>query len=366
MLLSSSLADVLPNRAATFDNHKVYRLYIKTKEHYKRYSDLVNDPNLGVQAWAESFEWFDVMIPPTCGQPCTSTLESIPHELKIQNVQYLIDMERDYSKNNAKRLSYFAVNPSSPESFFSDYQDYQTIKNFFSGLPGVSRKSIGQTYEGNEIWAFEFGTGSKRIVFNGGIHAREWISPAVVSYIGHYLAVSNDADAVNLRSQFTFSVIPVLNPDGYNYTRTHNRMWRKNRQPNTGIGAVCTGIDPNRNFGYHWHEGGSSGITCLEDYRGSEPFQAKESLHLSEYVKSLPNVVSYIDFHSYSQLWMYPWGFKCDPSDIANKDKLHQGALLAVQALGSNFGIKYAYGRKYVYLTFQPFVKRSIKLLDPV
>lgn len=40
-------------------------------------------------------------------------------------------------------------------------------------------------------------------------------------------------------------------------------MWRKNRNPN---GGRCSGVDLNRNFGYHWLSSGSSGTPCSEIY----------------------------------------------------------------------------------------------------
>ena len=38
-------------------------------------------------------------------------------------------------------------------------------------------------------------------------------------------------------------ILPVANPDGYEYTKT-DRFWRKTRSPNEG--SICIGTDPNR------------------------------------------------------------------------------------------------------------------------
>lgn len=51
-----------------------------------------------------------------------------------------------------------------------------------------------------------------------------------------------------------FHIIPNSNPDGYVYTHTNQRMWRKTRKPN---GGWCVGADPNRN----WYNG--YGVTHL-------------------------------------------------------------------------------------------------------
>ena len=76
----------------------------------------------------------------------------------------------------------------------------------------------------------------------------------------------------------------MLNPDGYEYSRTDDRMWRKNRAPVKG--SKCVGVDLNRNFdkafGVH-----SSDDPCDEDYRGSEPFSEPESSAFRDYIQNL-------------------------------------------------------------------------------
>jgi carboxypeptidase A4 len=60
-------------------------------------------------------------------------------------------------------------------------------------------------------------------------------------------------------------VMPSMNPDGYEYTRNYDRMWRKTRSKNPG--TTCRGADPNRNWGYRWGEKGASTNPCSEIYR---------------------------------------------------------------------------------------------------
>lgn len=49
-------------------------------------------------------------------------------------------------------------------------------------------------------------------------------------------------------AKYDFYILPIFNPDGYEYTHTENRMWRKTRSP----GKRCVGADPNRNWDTHF------------------------------------------------------------------------------------------------------------------
>lgn len=85
----------------------------------------------------------------------------------------------------------------------------------------VSVEEIGTSYEGRGISMIKIGAGSSDnpiILVDGGIHAREWISPAFVTYLIQEL-VENE-DNRNMIESTNWLIIPVLNPDGYEYTHT--------------------------------------------------------------------------------------------------------------------------------------------------
>ncbi|KAF9366611.1 Carboxypeptidase A4 [Mortierella sp. NVP85] len=183
----------------------------------------------------------------------------------------------------------------------------------------------------------------KAILFHGGQHAREWIGPATVTYIAKELILGYGVNKkiTKLVDQFEFTIIPVLNADGYAYTWERNRMWRKNRQP-TSI-PFCPGIDPNRNWGYKWNNGGSSGNPCSEAYHGPRAFAANEPKMVADYINKKGNVVGYIDFHAYSQLWMTPFGGDCAETPKDDED-IMEGGLIAAKALKDVHGTKFAVG----------------------
>ena len=124
-------------------------------------------------------------------------------------------------------------------------------------------------------------------------------------------------------------ILPVVNPDGYLFTQTDNRLWRKTRSPNSNN---CFGTDANRNFGYHWGTGGSSSDGCADTYMGSEAFSEIETKNLRQFLTTHKDTIKfYNNVHSYSQLVLLPWGWGYDEPD--NVDDLYRVAEAGNDAL---------------------------------
>lgn len=63
------------------------------------------------------------------------------------------------------------------------------------------------------------GNGRKPVLFiEAGMHAREWISPALALYIINQL-VENESNRA-LLADLDWIILPSMNPDGYEYTWT--------------------------------------------------------------------------------------------------------------------------------------------------
>ncbi|XP_061517622.1 carboxypeptidase B1-like isoform X3 [Anopheles gambiae] len=107
---------------------------------------------------------------------------------------------------------------------------------------------IARSYEGRDIMAVYINTQqSKKIFVVANLNAREWAAMTSAIYIIHELIRNSNSyqDAAN----YQWVVIPIANPDGYDYTKSTDRFWRKNRAPQT---VVDIGTDLNRNFDYMW------------------------------------------------------------------------------------------------------------------
>ncbi|KAJ3376317.1 corticosteroid- binding protein, partial [Lobulomyces angularis] len=327
----------------------VLRFSLKSEQEASLLASYLENEELGLVQWSEQNgpHQTDIQFSPQARLKLKDELLSkIENKVWIDDVQSLIDSEAKHAaKNSAKLTQSLSANRNmavSPETFFSDYQDLETHDAFLGGLPGVQQVLVGTSHQARNVYAYKIGSGAKAVVFHGGIHAREWIGPATVSYIGYHLATDTDEATKKLRSQFTFYVIPVANPDGYAYTRASNgdRMHRKNMQANAG--SSCIGTDPNRNFNYKWGTGGSSSNACAQDYKGPRAESAPETAFIQNFVKKV-SALSYIDFHAYSQLWMFPWGYSCSAPN-SDKTVLAKAGSLAVSALQALYGTRYKHG----------------------
>ncbi|XP_026675212.1 carboxypeptidase B-like [Ceratina calcarata] len=192
--------------------------------------------------------------------------------------------------------------------------------------------SIGNSVEGRPLKVIRISNGKQNapaLWIDGGIHAREWISPATVTYIiNHLVENSESLDA-------DYYILPVANPDGYEYTFTRDRLWRKNRK--RAVGSMCTGVDLNRNFGYRWGGMGTSKDPCREIYAGSGPFSEPETNAIRNFFEaSAANFKAYLTFHSYGQYILYPWGYdKRVPPDYADLESVGREVAVSMRKADS-------------------------------
>ncbi|XP_065833342.1 carboxypeptidase B-like isoform X1 [Oscarella lobularis] len=177
----------------------------------------------------------------------------------------------------------------------------------------VTMRIAGVSYEERPMPAVHITAGSGeeklKIYFQCQIHAREWISGAVCMFIVHYLLENYGVDerVTTVLNELELIVVPFVNPDGYSYSWDGDRLWRKNRRVNSG--TSCRGVDLNRNYNDHWNEGGSSNNPCSETFHGAFAASEPETQVTSNYFMNTGRIVGAIDWHSYSQLILRPYGW---------------------------------------------------------
>ncbi|MGH3758298.1 M14 family metallopeptidase [Actinophytocola sp.] len=190
----------------------------------------------------------------------------------------------------------------------------------------LSRQVIGQSYEGRDIVALKIsdnvGTdeAEPEVLFTHHQHAREHLTVEMALYLLSELTDSYGTDTriTGLVDSREIWIVPDLNPDGGEYDIRNGSYsgWRKNRQPNSGSSAV--GTDLNRNWPYNWGCcGGSSGNPSSETYRGASAGSSPEVSVVMDFVRSrvvdgVQQIRTNIDFHTFSELVLWPYGYTYD------------------------------------------------------
>lgn len=219
---------------------------------------------------------------------------------------------------------------------WNNYLQLDTINNWLEHIAAkhdfVTTVNLGQSYDGQTVKGIKFAKNEKNptIFIEGGIHAREWISPATTTFLINQLLTSESKltsviyvslnwfwvsltgpDVQALANNFNWFFFPVVNPDGYRYTFEKDRLWRKNRKPY----GLYLGVDLNRNFDANWNGTGSSSDPSRYDFCGSGAFSEPETNNINEFFKANgkeERINTYIALHSFSQLVMFPYGHKTD------------------------------------------------------
>ena len=237
----------------------------------------------------------------------------------------------------------------------------------------------GRTVYGLEICTDVERNDGRPVYYNDGVHhAREWPAaemPIMWAFdlIDSYRRAtgesqraysSSEPDPQDARMRAIVEkcrniIVPVVNPDGYDYSRTgpagtgrdvadtsltglapgaSMQYWRKNMRgarvagssfnpgfehqiPQNGVlpttpGAL--GVDCNRNYSYRWGGNGSSASLNSETYRGHEPFSEPESRNV-QWIHQTWQCVAGITHHTSGNLVLWAWG---DTHDDAPDDTL--------------------------------------------
>jgi hypothetical protein len=225
--------------------------------------------------------------------------------------------------------------------FHSNEQIFAELKQAAEDFPHITKLvDIGDSYlktigkGGHDIWALKISdeaatddTTEAEVLYMANMHAREIITPEILLFFMHYLLdhYEKDAYVTHLINNRELWLIPTFNPDGHEYVFTGDVYfrdyygsgdpiwWRKNMRDNDADGEFnpdYDGVDLNRNFAHAWglDDAGSSPVPGSVTYRGPEAFSEPESQAIRSFVEQRDFIIS-LSYHSYSNLWLYPWGY---------------------------------------------------------
>jgi murein tripeptide amidase MpaA len=233
------------------------------------------------------------------------------------------------------------------------FHDYKETEDFLNSLhdsfPELTEiGSAGFSIEGRNLFYIKItnpgsATASKSNIYILGCHhAREWISVEVPLLFAQYLLENygSNPQAARAVNGSVIYILPIVNPDGQEYSIHNYRMWRKNRKDNGYYNSY--GVDINRNYGYFWSydDDGSSPNPWSEVYRGAYAFSEPETQAIRNLLQANPPT-GLITYHSYSQSILYAWNYM---NQTTTDDA-------EMQTIAKNMAdlIKQVNGRQYIY-----------------
>ncbi|CAB3230887.1 unnamed protein product [Arctia plantaginis] len=233
---------------------------------------------------------------------------------------------------------------------WTDFYPLPTIYNFLDELektfPSTCTVSIiGKTVEGLDIKLLKISNSNANntgVWLDAATHAREWIGTSVVTFIANYIARKFSTLPEYITNKDWY-FLPVVNPDGFQYSHLHDRMWRKNR---ACYGRTVTGVDLNRNFGYCWENTGAESAAIDPysiNYRGPSAFSEPETTAIKDIIlySGTPFKV-FLTYHACSEVIAFPWCNTSDPCpDYVN---LLEGGTTMAKAMYETNGRMYKVG----------------------
>ncbi|XP_017133225.1 carboxypeptidase A5 isoform X1 [Drosophila elegans] len=240
------------------------------------------------------------------------------------------------------------------------YHDQADIQQFLQTLletysENVEIIQIGVTRNKRPLEVIRVSNGNPdnwAVFVDAGLQARDWLSPAALTYAisklthlwGRSKVKGQGQRAEKAMRRIDWYFLPLANPDGYQYSRHTDRLWTKNRAFDSESG--CYGVNLDRNFEYGWGGTGSTSNPCKNLYRGAESFSEPESRALRSFLSGMREYLgAYVSLGGYGQAITYPWG---DADYVTeNQRDLKLTARRAVLALRRLNQAEYSAGTSY-------------------
>ncbi len=306
VVLAAILIVPFANAETRYDGDRVVRVEVTDEAQLDTLFKITDD------VWSHGVGIGHVEVRVSETQFATLLASGMDYEILIEDLQARIDSERSTIATG-----------TGPFDQYLPFEGSPSVVEFLNGLAArrpdlVQIVSMGQSLEGREMWVAKItgpGAGPKPgILYHGGQHAREWITVPTILYLAERLVDDYDTDprVQTLVDRCEWYLMPVMNPDGYIFSREDTRLWRKNRRPNPD-GSF--GVDLNRNWDFAWGGAGSDDFQSSQTYRGPAAFSEPETQNVRDFIIAHPNIVVYNDIHAFSQLILWPWGYQSGAPD---------------------------------------------------
>jgi len=331
-----------------YTGHMVIRVSPQTEEQIKFLSDWESTSSIDFWSRAATTETFtDIRVSPESYKHVAQILldKKLSHKILISD---LGELERQEQQEIALRRALYNGDKAID---VENYHTYEEVMAYLAELantsPLVTTMVAGSSIEGRDIVQATISSdlsANKPIAwFDCNIHAREWITAATCVWIIDTITTGygSDPEITALVDQYDWKIVPIANPDGYAFSWTNDRLWRKNRAANPG--SACMGVDLNRNFPVGFAGTGSSNLPCSETFHGAGEFSEPESITLKNLIAAdAGRVKTAISMHSYSQLWLSSYSYSS--ALPAEYPEMLRAMRAGVDALTATYGTVYNYG----------------------
>ncbi|KZT25941.1 hypothetical protein NEOLEDRAFT_1199694 [Neolentinus lepideus HHB14362 ss-1] len=320
---------------------RLRRFHCNGREDVNKVLELLENEEDALDVWQIAESYIDIYFPSSAGPspalsshphtviPTSSSYSAAPSYSSPPDVPSLDSLNTTYHAAYHPLLAIYSF----LTSLADQYPDQVTVIPL--GHSGQGREMLGiriTSADPEMREARRTASTSKKagFVITGAQHAREWVAISSSLYLTHALVAnaSEPGSLSHLLNTYDFYIIPVPNPDGYEYTWTTDRLWYKNRMA-LGPDAKCVGVDLGRNWGYKWG--------------GHRPFEAPEVNNLANFIMTIPRLKAFVDLRSYGQMISIPYSFSCKkiPKDA---EDLLEAALGAAQAARKSHGTAFQTG----------------------
>ncbi|XP_063698203.1 carboxypeptidase B1-like [Culicoides brevitarsis] len=332
----------------SYDGYKVFELFPESVDDVNFiYSFRRNPKYYGIEFWKiDKFvgSTAQVMVPPS--QESEFKKDLIRNKIKFRD---FIDNLGDVFLYEKEELRHYALNDVTSIGF-KRYYRYKEIMQYLNHLgkthpEKVVVETVGKSHEGRDIKSVTILPKKNTsevltVMIDAAIHAREWITPATALYgIQQLVEGTNKGRYDHMLDGVKWVFMPLVNPDGYEYSHEKDRMWRKTRRK---VGT-CAGVDGNRNYDYMWGSTGASKNSCAQTFRGDEPFSEPETRAVKNVMESVADTCKlYLSLHSYGKYFLYPYGHTSKlPENWKDQDDV---ARAGADAIRKYSGAKYKIG----------------------
>ncbi|KAM3955732.1 carboxypeptidase B-like [Aphomia sociella] len=325
--------------------HRVYRVKIVNQQQEDNFKTLKNDE---IDYWRLPSLKYGVsglaMVPPSHHTWFEEALQNlnVDIDMHIEDVyKFLAEKESsaDASHDNVRHGRSFDLR---------NYYRYDDITSYLYELEELYQNSTSisfevvvhaNTFEDRPLLYVKIDSlnpsdvAKPIVILEAGIVPRDWITISSAVNIINKLVGDEQRRYLD---NYQWIIIPVLNPDGYEYTHTNDRLWMKSRRRRSILDVFCRGVHLNRNFDIDWQVSNTSSLICNDFFAGSSEFSEVESQMIQSLVEEHGTRIQlYLSLQNGGGYISYPWNYERAASGLFREH--HLVGLKIVEAIGDEY-----------------------------